>query len=265
MDWNKLAYADIQTTPLTTINGNETNYLGLEIKNDRSEEEEWLPLDKPVTDNYLLVQNSEVLSIATQLVNENNLTIDMHKQKQMFNGRQFKLFLPLEDHLQKEIQPGDTVRTGLVFQNSYDMSMSFGFSIYLERLLCSNGMTGISQFPFVKFRHTHKSADWMDEIFRTSSALQATGAFNQVIDKLAEMTQIRVDYDWCVNNYKELMTDIPSNLADPIIRNFFQKGDDSMWALMNAGTDIMWHKESGNQFASIKHNGTFVNNLIGLV
>jgi len=261
MDWNDLAYANIETTPLTTINGNATDYLGLEIQDAT---EEWLPLDKPVTENYLLVQNSEVRDIAQQLVNENNLTVDSANQRHMFNGRQFKLFLPLSDGIERDILPGDPVRSGLMFQNSYDMSMAFGFSVYMERLLCSNGMTGITEFPFVKFKHTQGSADWMDEIFRVSTFLEYNSAFNEIADKMITMAGKHAGYNWFNTNYSKLFSDIPSNLAAPVMANYFKSDDDTLWGLMNAGTDIMWHKKSGNQFASVKHNGTFVNNLLTL-
>ena len=261
MNWNSLAYAEINKTELTTHSGARTKYYGLEIQEN---EDNWLPLEKPISENYLLVSNADVKDIGYQLANENNIDIDHDKERTVFNGKQFKLFLPLKNHLEREIAPGDTIRTGLMFQNSYDMSTTFGFSLYLERLICSNGMTGIRSFPFHKFRHTHNSADWMDEIMRTSSGLQATSNFNEVFDTLCTMITKPANIDWMQKNYNKLMKDIPSNLADPIIRNFYKKGDNTLWGLMNAGTDIMWHKKTGNVMASLKHNSSFVNNMLAL-
>ena len=88
--------------------------------------------------SYMLLPNIEVKQAADQVAEECN--IDFVHDKTFFNGKQFmyslRSSLPLG-----EVKKDDDVALGMQFWNSYDGSKSFGYSLMLYRLVCTNGMT----------------------------------------------------------------------------------------------------------------------------
>ena len=71
--------------------------------------------------------------------------------KVFWNGRQFMYSLVAKDNT-TEVSKGDDVALGMMFWNSYDGSTALQFKLYLQRLVCLNGMVSNDIFNSYRFK-----------------------------------------------------------------------------------------------------------------
>lgn len=160
-------FSQIKKRPSTTSTGNVTGY-GVEIR-DPSAENGWRVCGQ-VGPNYLLVDNREVVEVAEEIVRASPFA--QQPRKVFFDGKRliYSTVLPQES---VEGPRGDELTVGLQFRNSYNGSMRFRASLYVERLICNNGMTSTEHFASHTFRHTVGNEGWQGEVEEAMGVLRS--------------------------------------------------------------------------------------------
>ena len=213
--------------------------------------------------NYMLLPNTEVKQAADQVAEECN--VEFVHDKTFFNGKQFiyslRSSLPLG-----EVEKGDDVALGLQFWNSYDGSRSFGYSLMLYRLLCKNGMMSKDHFSTYRFKHEPTSENWDENLEQTVSNINniwsGSDKLDSFLSSLRKLNNLDVTMDELGNIRHNHLKDLPTGLWGEIVDRFTKtnKEDFSGWDLLNAGTDILWHKEKPT-VASYNQNQLVVDGL----
>ena len=213
--------------------------------------------------SYMLLPNTEVKQAADQVAEECN--IDFVHDKTFFNGKQFmyslRSSLPLG-----EVKKDDDVALGMQFWNSYDGSKSFGYSLMLYRLVCTNGMMSKDFFNTYRFKHEPTSENWDENLEQVvtniNSMSNGSHKIDEFISNLRKLNQLDVTIDELGNIRHNHLQDIPVGLWGQIVDRFTRtnKEDHSGWDLLNAGTDILWHKENPT-VASYNQNQQIVDGL----
>ena len=203
--------------------------------------------------SYMLLPNEEVKNAAHQVAEE--CKIDFVPDKTFFNGRNF-VYSMKSQHVAGEVKPGDDVALGMQFWNSYDGSKAFGFAMMLYRLICTNGMMSKDHFNTYRFKHEPKSEDWGDSLEQVTTNINnlVSGTY-QLDDLIASFRRLskshvtteelgRIRYDHLQEIPVSIWGQIVDRFTDPT--RFGEKGTDAHtgWELLNAGTDLLWHKEN---------------------
>ena len=203
--------------------------------------------------SYMLLPNEEVKDAAHQVAEECN--IDFVHDKTFFNGRNF-VYSMKSDHIAGEVRPGDDVALGMQFWNSYDGSKAFGFAMMLYRLICTNGMMSRDHFNTYRFKHEPKSENWEENL-------------EQVVTNINNLTRGNSKLDTLIHSFRRLnkshvtteelgrirhnhLQEIPVSIWGQIVDRFTspdQAGTEDAntftgWQLLNASTDLLWHKEN---------------------
>ena len=213
--------------------------------------------------SYMLLPNEEVRQAATQVAKECN--IEFAHDKTFFNGRQY-VYSMKSSQVTGTIKHGDDVALGMQFWNSYDGSKSFGYSLMLFRLVCTNGMMSKDYFNTYRFKHEPTSENWDENLEQVVTNLNGIANGNYQIDEfisnLRKLDQLEVTMDQLGDIRHNYLRDIPVGLWGQIVDRFTytSKEDYSGWNLLNAGTDILWHKEKPTS-ASYNQNQLLVDGL----
>ena len=195
----------------------------------------------------MLLPNEEVKNAAHQVAEE--CKIDFVHDKTFFNGRNF-VYSMKSQHVAGEIQVGDDVALGMQFWNSYDGSKAFGFAMMLYRLICTNGMMSKDHFNTYRFKHEPKSEDWSDSLEQVvtniNNLVSGTYQLDDLIENLRKLSNMEVTMDVLGNIRHNHLQEIPVSIWGQIVDRFTHtsKEDYSGWNLLNASTDLLWHKEN---------------------
>ena len=197
--------------------------------------------------SYMLLPNEDVKNAAHQVAEE--CKIDFVHDKTFFNGRNF-VYSMKSQHVAGEIQVGDDVALGMQFWNSYDGSKAFGFAMMLYRLICTNGMMSRDHFNTYRFKHEPKSEDWSDNLEQVvtniNNLVSGTYKLDDLIENLRKLSNMEVTMDVLGDIRHNHLQEIPVSIWGQIVDRFTHtsKEDYSGWNLLNAGTDLLWHKEN---------------------
>ena len=217
--------------------------------------------------NYMLLSNEEVRQAATQVSEECN--IEFIHDRTFFNGKQY-IYSMRSPEVTGEIEKGDDVSLGMQFWNSYDGSKSFGYSLMLFRLVCTNGMMSKDFFNTYRFKHEPTSENWDENLEQVvtniNSMSNGSHKIDEFISNLRKLNNLNIDVDELGHIRENFLQDIPVGLwgqiIDKFISNRLMSQDDfySGWDLLNASTDILWHKENPT-VASYNQNQQIVDGL----
>ena len=259
----KNPYAEIRKVPL--------NYEGIKSSAYSVQYEESLGSWKEVgvvSNKYMLLPNKEVKEAADQVVSQvnHNFTQD----KTFFDGKRF-IYSFKGDHEFDNISTGDDLAFGMQFWNSYDGSKSFGFSMFLYRLICSNGMMSKRFFNNVKFKHEPNSENWEESLENVINSINNTiqqgydgqGSISTFINRLSKLSKLRVSTNVLGDLRHNHLSKIPIGTWGPIVDRFTDPNspnDKTGWGLVNSTTDILWHKEKPTM-ASYNHNAEIIDSL----
>jgi len=205
-----------------------------------------------VGNSYMLLPNEEVKNAAHQVAEE--CKIDFVHDKTFFNGRNF-VYSMKSQHVAGEVKAGDDVALGMQFWNSYDGSKAFGFAMMLYRLICTNGMMSKDHFNTYRFKHEPKSEDWGENLEQVvtninnlvgGKDMQGRGRLDNLIANLRKLNALDVTTEklgYIRHNY---LQEIPVSIWGQIVDRFTHGTveDYSGWDLLNASTDLLWHKEN---------------------
>ena len=215
-----------------------------------------------VGQNYMLLPNEDVKKAAKQVAKECN--IEFVHDKNFFNGRQY-VYSMRSPKVVGEVQKGDDIALGMQFWNSYDGSKSFGYSLMLFRLVCTNGMMSKDFFDTYKFKHEPQSENWDENLDKVVSNINSVAIPGRPLDKLVsnlrKLKETQVDIEKLSQIRHQYLPDIPVGLWGQIIDKYTSKKVDyNGWELLNAGTDILWHKDKPTM-ASYGQNQEIVDGL----
>ena len=246
-------YLPIRKVPLD-YDGIQSSAFAVQMQHEGDTEKmpEWKEAGV-VGHNYLLVDNDSVRKAAHQVAEE--CKIEFIHDKTFFNGRNF-VYSMRSDHVAGEVKEGDDVALGMQFWNSYDGSKAFGFAMMLYRLICTNGMMSREHFNTYRFKHQPSNENWEESL-------------EQVVTNINNLTRGSNGLDSLINSFRRLnkshitteelgrirhnhLQEIPVSIWGQIIDRFTspdQTGTEDTntftgWQLLNAGTDLLWHKEN---------------------
>ena len=222
-----------------------------------------------VGQNYMLLPNEEVKEIAEEMTDKAD--IDFELDKQFFNGKNFMLSYKAKDTLEtKEKSIGD-LNLGIQFWNSYDGSRSFGFSLMLYRLVCLNGMMSKQFLTNNRFRHAPGSENWDKQVEQMVDSINFSQegnciGLNKMVEGIAALNDYQVTIEGLSRIRHRFLQDLPVSVWGEILDRFTEPdgkyySEQSGWGLLNASTDILWHKEKPT-LASYNHNALVTDGLI---
>lgn len=260
----KNPYAEIRKVPL--------NYQGIESSAysvQRREENDWKEAGV-VGSKYMLLSNSKVKEAADQVANASN--IQFEQDKTFFDGRRY-IYSLKSNNVIGNIKQGDDLALGIQFWNSYDGSKSFGFAMMLYRLICTNGMMSKNFFNTYRFKHEPNSENWEESLEQVTSNINAMAngslRLEEFIDSLKKLNSLHINVDELGSIRHNHLQDIPTGTWGQIVDRFTSPVNNNAgdvdyyytgWQLLNAGTDILWHKENPT-VASYNQNQLIVDGL----
>jgi hypothetical protein len=258
-------YAEIRKVPLD-YNGMQSSAYSVQYL----KEDKWSEVGV-VSNKYMLLPNSEVKQAADQVASEVNH--DFEPDKTFFDGKRFIYSFKSTQEFDN-ISTGDDLAFGMQFWNSYDGSKSFGFSMFLYRLICSNGMMSKKFFNNLRFKHEPNSENWQESLDSVVQSINGTvqqgyngnGMIGSFVHLLGKLSKLNVTTDILGDiRHKNagMLSKIPVGTWGPIVDRFTDPNspnDKTGWGLVNSATDILWHKEKPTM-ASYNQNAEIMDGL----
>jgi len=245
-------YLPIRKVPLD-YNGIQSSAFSVQMqKEDPNAGNDWKEVGV-VGNSYMLLPNEEVKNAAHQVAEE--CKIDFVHDKTFFNGRNF-VYSMKSQHVAGEVKAGDDVALGMQFWNSYDGSKAFGFAMMLYRLICTNGMMSKDHFNTYRFKHEPKSEDWGDSLEQVTTNINnlvsGTYQLDTLIHSFRRLSKSHITTEELGRIRYNHLQEIPVGIWGQIVDKFTnpdQIGTEDTntftgWDLLNAGTDLLWHKEN---------------------
>ena len=245
-------YLPIRKVPLD-YNGIQSSAYAVQMqKEDPTAGNGWKEVGV-VGNSYMLLPNEEVKNAAHQVAEECN--IDFVHDKTFFNGRNF-VYSMKSQHIAGEVEPGDDVALGMQFWNSYDGSKAFGFAMMLYRLICTNGMMSKDHFNTYRFKHEPKSENWeenLDQVVTNINSLtRGSSNLDTLLLSFRKLSKSHVTTEALGRIRHNHLQEIPVSIWGQIVDRFTnpnQVGTEDTntftgWNLLNASTDLLWHKEN---------------------
>ena len=254
-------YLPIRKVPLD-YNGISSSAYAVQMEHLGKDGTQWKEAGV-VGHSYMLLPNEEVKNAAHQVAEE--CKIDFVHDKTFFNGKNF-VYSMKSNHVAGEVKPGDDVALGMQFWNSYDGSKAFGFAMMLYRLICTNGMMSRDHFNTYRFKHEPKSEDWGDSLEQVTTnvnnLVSGTYQLDDLIKNLRLLSNTEVTMDVLGDIRHNHLREIPVGIWGQILDRFTYTSteDHSRWDLLNASTDLLWHKENPT-VTTYGQNATIVDGL----
>ena len=223
--------------------------------------EEWKGVGT-VSNNYLLINNSEVRDVANEIADKTDF--QWTEGKTFWDGKRFMYTLKTTDPV-GEVKVGDDIALGLQFWNSYDGSTAFSFRYMLYRLACLNGMTFNETFNSYRFKHQPQSEGWDETILRNSDRINKStmdGTLEEVLARIKCMTEVELNINDLGVLRDKSLNKLPSGLWGEVVDRFLlEEPDITAWDMLNAGTNVLWHKEKPTK-ASLDQNAYLTEGVI---
>ena len=260
--------APIRKEKSQTAQGNVTGY-GVEIY-DPKDEDDW-NLVGSVGREYLLVPNDQVVEAALDIAEQSSYDFTPHKLFWDDRRMVFSLITGDAGASAEVAEVGDTIGLGMMFQNSYNGSMSYRATLFGQRLICGNGMVSKNLFSTYTFRHKISAgAGWREDQERALAVLEGgVPSLQQLADglgtlqgtgtlEMADLQRIR----------REALPDLSVTRWGQILDEFVgadgssDEGGTNLtgYGLMNAGTRTLWHRD--RVVSDYNNNQYFVDGLL---
>ncbi len=216
-----------------------------------------------VSQDYLLVENAAVRDLALEIADRSGGAWQLTKE--FFDGKRFVYALALRDHSLIDVRLGDPVGLGLMFENSYDGSRRLSASLYVNRLVCTNGMLAPSIFRRVAFRHTDAAKDWDVGIASALRMIDTAGPLlNRFAGAMSKLAALDVTTDELARIREHALPQLPVSLFGKVVDRFLAHEEPTAWGLMNAATQVLWHNPKPT-LADMGHNEYVVRALASYV
>ena len=259
-------YSPIRKVPLD-YQGIQSNAFSVQMEREDKEGIRKFKEVGTVSNNYLLVPNTEVRDMAVQIADQSG--VNFTEDKTFFDGKRYITSYIAKDDTIGEVGVGDDVAIGFQMWNSYDGSTSLGFRMMIYRLACLNGMMSHTNLSKYRFRHDPLSENWDKELENVAHTLTAASRgdnnnIHDTIDNFRRLDTAAVDVDQLNDIRFNHLEGIPTSTWGSVVDRFLKKPRYSGWNLLNAATDELWHKEKPT-VASYNHNATIVDGLCNWV
>jgi hypothetical protein len=244
-------YAPIKTEPLVDKgDGTLSAYSTVQIEVEHTNKEtggtfkQWEKVkSKPVHNNYLLIPNQDVRDIVLDLASQTTWEWS-DTTKTFFDGKRY-MITKVTEEIQSEVSVGDAVSLGIGAWNSYDGSKAFSLFMFINRLICDNGMMSKDMFNTFRFTHTLNNAGWKDEAENAFKYLQKGP---EKIKEWTEKAQKLKHPLTCVDDLRHIrenaIPDIPVTTFGKITDQFLSEEEQTGWGFLNAGTNVLWHSKT---------------------
>ncbi|HEX9953460.1 MAG TPA: DUF932 domain-containing protein [Rubricoccaceae bacterium] len=195
-----------------------------------------------VSSDYLLVPNREVVSMAADVVAASGLPFE--EARVHFDGKRFAYALAATTRPLVDVEVGDPVGLGLLFENSYDGSKKLAASLFAYRLACKNGMLVPSLFRRVTFKHQRANAGWDDDMARALAMLAgAPAGLERFATAGRALASMRVSAGRLREIRERVVPKLPVTVWGRVVDRFLLHESLDGWGLMNAATNVLWHDE----------------------
>jgi len=234
-------YLPVRTVPVLTQEDIDTGLARPELQKDGL----WTPIKSVAfSKEYNLLSNERVREIGDRFATRQGFEI----AKEHFDGKKFTLVY-MSDKIKVDSIAG-TQKAGVMFNNSYDSSVSFRMQMMAIVEICTNGQTTNKFFNYYKFKHTNSLEKNIGELDKQIDVFTDPKGDN--VDRFKDfVTSIEPIYNMSVtkDTLGKLRHLLPPKRLTPnnfgkIVDTYLQRKDDSMWSLYNAGTEHYWHKKS---------------------
>ena len=127
-------------------------------------------------------------------------------------------------------------------------------------------MMSKDHFNTYRFKHEPKSEDWGDSLEQVvtniNNLVSGTYQLDDFIANLRKLSSLEVTMDVFGDLRHNYLQEVPITIWGQIVDKFTftNKEDYSGWDLLNAGTDLLWHKENPT-VASYNQNQVIVDGL----
>jgi len=258
-------YSDIRKVPLD-YEGISSSAYAVQRQGEDSEGRSFWKECGVVSSNYLLVPNSEVKDLASEIATESKH--QWSPMKEYFDGKRFLYFMQSKSET-TEIAKGDDISLGMGFWNSYDGSTALQFRTFLVRLVCTNGMITKDFMNLMKFKHNNKSEGYEKQIINAAKVVDNCGKdIEEVAERMRKMVATPLDLNELAYMRNHDLGYLPVTLWGKISTHFMNKNSDkildhdvTMWDFYNSCTDVLWHDEKPTM-ASFEHNQVITDNLL---
>ena len=231
-------YADIEKVPLYAEDQMQSRGYSVRIE-DPGADTGWREVGL-VSDQYLLVPNERAHQMAWEIAERSPFRWE--EEKVYFDGKRFLYALTTRSDASVEVEVGDTVGLGLLFENSYDGSRKLAARLFACRLACSNGMLTKEHFTGMRFKHDNTGRGWEEEIeralFMLSCAEEELTAFAASARRL---TQHRLGSEELQVIRREALARLPLTLWGKTLDRYLEYEAHTGWGLLNAATNVLWH------------------------
>ena len=203
-----------------------------------------------VSENYLLIPNHEVKEMAESIASA--APMDWQENKVFFNGKQY-MYSMTTNRVTSEVKVGDDISLGFAMWNSYDGSRALTFQMFLNRLVCMNGMVTKKHFSSHRFKHDPTSANWQIDLEQVCDMIHnVEGSIDKYVSSFRNMTRKHSLDSFDLRNIRENhLPKVPTSTWGKIIDKFLcddseytpERKTYNTWDLLNAGTNITWHNK----------------------
>jgi len=213
-----------------------------------------------VSPSYLLITNNEVNQVCSEIRDESGM--EWEHDKIFFDGKRFRNVYKTES-IQRTLANGDVAYLMFTELNSYDGSTTAGFRVDFMILVCQNGMVSPKYGWDSKFRHSLGNVNWQEQI--RAGALALTGHKTDIkMNQFAEACNRLhnpLDMGKLATIRQNHIDKLPNLRYGEILTKYHEESGSSMWDLMQAGTNSLWHREKMTS-ADFNNNGLFVDGLL---
>lgn len=245
-------YAEINKVPATTPNGVLTGY-AIQIE-DPDAVGGWSLAAPHVSENYLLVPNQEVRQIAHEIVDESPWNFE--EDTVAFDGKNFTLTLIAQDpEVQMAIDdfrgqgghhfapnPDDFMTFGLMFRNSYDAKQAFDFVLFIQRLLCSNGMVSTKHLARYRFTHHRSNDGWGNDVREATRVIQSgPDNLKKFLRGAATLASTQADQAFLNTFRRSAGRKLGVTQWGEIMDRWVQHEEPTAYGVLNASTNVLWH------------------------
>ena len=252
-------YADIEKVPLYAEDQMQSRGFSVRIE-DPGADTGWREVGL-VSDQYLLVPNERAYEMAWEIAERS--PFQWEEAKLYFDGKRFLYSLQTRSEAAcVDVEVGDTIGLGLLFENSYDGSRKLAARLFAMRLACSNGMLARDYFAQMRFKHDNTAQGWQGEVERAmamlASAEEELAAFAETARRL---TQHRLGSGELQAVRREALPELPVTLWGKTVDRYLEHEAHTAWGLLNAATNVLWHGDRST-LSDFRHNDRAVSGLL---
>ena len=194
-----------------------------------------------MTDEYRLVTNEELMSVADPLIKENGGTL---REVAVLNDGRRSVWKYRFTKTKIELGKNDVVNPEVIIENSYDGSTEIRAISGAFRVVCSNGMV----VGFVLSKTTNRHSIWNTNIDKMpeiiGDVVRLTNEF------LVESLPALKDTKFRRRDLTEVIKLLPTYAMEPFVQYLSAHKPKNYWDILNACTFITTHHMRRDRYAT---------------